>query len=79
MKTCTISIYLAYSMAVYVVASLFYLVFTRSLGTPFNDSLTKKQRGIKDASVGQRRNIFMKGIALGAVIMLIFRPFKECA
>jgi len=78
MANCTVSVYLAYAMAVYTIASLFYLFSTRSAGTPFNDSLTKKQQAIKAKSSTKRRNIFYKGIALGAILMLVFRPFKEC-
>ena len=36
---CKISIYLAYGMAIYLFASIFYLLFTMNIGTPFNDSL----------------------------------------
>ena len=39
---CVISVYLAYGMAVYCLASIYYLAMTRSIGTPFKDSLTEK-------------------------------------
>ena len=51
------SIYLAYGMAIYCLASIYYLVRTRSVGTPFKDSLTPKQIKIKKASANVRRNI----------------------
>ena len=50
MEMCRVSLYLAYAMAIYCLASLYYLVRTRSIGTPFNDSLTPKQIAIKDKS-----------------------------
>ena len=52
------SIYLAYAMAVYCAASLYYIIRTRSVGTPFRDSLTPKQIKIKKESANIRRNIF---------------------
>ena len=48
------SIYLAYGMAIYCIASIYYLVRTRSVGTPFKDSLTPKQ--IKIKKVGVKRS-----------------------
>ena len=59
---CVMSNYLAYAMATYCVASLFYIVRTRSAGTPFNDSLTKKQLELKAESATVRRNIFYQGL-----------------
>ena len=36
-----ISTILAYAMSIYVIASIYYMVRTRSIGTPFKNSLTK--------------------------------------
>ncbi len=72
------SIYLAYGMAIYCIASIYYLVRTRSVGTPFKDSLTPKQIKIKKASANVRRNIFYQGIAGSAIILFFFQPFKKC-
>ena len=36
MDNCEISIYLAYAMAAYSIASMFYLVATRSIWYPFS-------------------------------------------
>ena len=77
--TCKISVALAYLMVVYILACIYYLVRTRSIGTPFYDSLTKKQKAIKSKAAAQRKNIFYQGI-IGAIIgMVIFRPFNQCA
>jgi len=78
METCKISIYLAYGMAIYLFASIFYLIFTRSIGTPFNDSLNEKQRIIKKKSSKLRGIIFVQGLFLGLVLSLIFKPFNKC-
>ena len=75
---CVMSNYLAYGMATYCVASLFYIVRTRSVGTPFNDSLTKKQLELKAESATVRRNIFYQGLVLGVVLCFLFRPFDQC-
>ena len=55
---CKISVYLAYGMAVYCLACIYYLVMTRNIGTPFRDSLNENQLKIKMESAAIRRNIF---------------------
>ncbi len=75
---CLISPYLAYGMALYCIASAYYLIRTRSVGTPFRDSLTAKQLKIKAASADVRRNIFYQGVAGGFAVLLLFRPFASC-
>ncbi len=72
------SIYLAYGMAIYCISSVYYLLRTRSVGTPFNDSLTPKQIKIKKESATVRRNIFYQGIAGAAAALFFFQPFKKC-
>lgn len=78
MQACRISIYLAYAMAVYCIASLFYLIRTKDIGTPFKDSLSPKQKEIKKKSAAKRRSIFIQGIIGGAVLLFFFQPFKQC-
>ena len=78
MTNCKMSIYLAYSMLIYVFASLFYLVLTRNLGTPFKDSLTKEQNIIKNKSAAQRRRIFYMGLAVGLILIVVIQPFQKC-
>ena len=78
MDVCRMSIYLAYGMAIYCIASIYYLVRTRSVGMPFKDSLTPKQIKIKKESANVRRNIFYQGIAGSAIILFFFQPFKKC-
>jgi len=72
------SIYLAYAMAVYCAATLYYLIRTRSVGTPFKNSLTPKQIKIKKESSNIRRNIFYQGIIGSAVLLFFLHPFKKC-
>lgn len=44
MDNCTMSVTLAHGMLIYILASVFYLLRTRTIGTPFNDSLTEEQK-----------------------------------
>ena len=75
---CEISIFLAYSMSAYIIASFYYLLFTRAIGTPFKDSLTSEQIKIKENSANKRRAIFYSGIIFAVGILYYMRPFSEC-
>jgi len=75
---CKISKYLAYAMAVYTLASVYYMGRSRSVGTPFNDSLNDEQRKIKMESARVRKQLFVEGILGSLVILFIFDPFKSC-
>tara|TARA_X000000950_G_C13459346_1_gene475219 strand:+ start:181 stop:333 length:153 start_codon:yes stop_codon:yes gene_type:complete len=48
------------------------------VGTPFKNSLTKKQLIIKKESAKVRRNIFIEGLIVGLLVIIIFRPFNKC-
>ena len=78
MKNCTISVYLAYTMAAYFFSSIYYLIVSRFVGTPFYDSLTKKQEEIKNKSVKTRRNIFYQGMIISLLGLIFFKPFHVC-
>lgn len=75
---CRVPIFLAYLASIYIFSSIFYLVATRNLGTPFNDSLDDKQKIIKAKAVKQRKFIFYKGMLLSFVLLIVFPPFKNC-
>jgi len=78
MKTCTVSVYLAYTMTAYFFASIYYLIVSRFVGTPFYDSLSKKQLKIKQKSVITRRNIFYQGTIISLIGLILFKPFHVC-
>jgi len=78
MNYCKIPIVLAYAMMIYVLASAYYMIKTRSIGTPFKDSLNKQQLQIKKESAKIRSNIFYQGIGFSFIALLIFRPFAKC-
>ena len=75
---CKLPIWFAYLMLIYISACVYYVIFTRNIGTPFNNSLFDYQIQIKNDSADQRRNIFYTGIVVSTVLFLIWRPFKAC-
>jgi len=65
-------------MAIYCLASIYYFVMTRDIGTPFKDSLTEKQIKIKRESTKIRREKFFQGLAAGTLLMILTQPFNKC-
>ena len=78
MKQCKISIYLAYLMIIYIFGSIYYIIMTRNIGTPFKDSLLNYQKIIKKKSSNIRKKIFIKGIIIAIILCIIFKPFNAC-
>ena len=62
---------------VYVVASLYYIMATRHMDTPFHDSLTEEQRAIKKQSAARRGGIFQMGLLLGGIGVMFTSPFQR--
>ena len=76
---CKISIYLAYLMSIYTIASLYYLGYTAAfVGTPFKDSLTEEQKKIKKESASTRKSVFVQGLGLALLICVLIKPFESC-
>jgi len=75
---CKVSIVLAYAMLAYTFASVYYMVNTRNIGTPFKDSLNQEQIAIKKRSANIRRNIFRNGMLIAIVGIFILKPFAKC-
>ena len=69
---------LAYAMFIYIVGSIYYLIMTRNIGTPFKNSLSRRQLEIKAMAVQQRKTIFYTGCGIALLAAIIFRPFKRC-
>ena len=80
MSECKVSIILAYVACIYIMASIIYLIITRSYGTPFNDAIKKYPElvKIKKKSSIERRDVFFKGLAISIIVMCIIKPFTEC-
>ena len=78
MHKCEYSVYLSYISLIYMFASLYYYIRTRSIGTPFNDTLSEEQIKVKKESGRVRMRFFVHGLVLGFIIILLLQPFKEC-
>ena len=80
MNQCKVSVVLAYIAFIYILASVIYLIASRSYGTPFKDAVSKYPElvEIKRESVNKRMVLFLRGIIFSLIILLIARPFKSC-
>ena len=79
MSECKVSIVLAYFASIYIIASIIYLLITKSLGTPFNDAIQKYPElvEIKKSSI-ERRDVFLQGLGVSIIIMCLLQPFSKC-
>lgn len=73
-STCMVPKFIAYPALVYALASIYYLIATRDIGTPFNDSLNQDQRKIKEQASYLRYRIFMTGVLLSTVFLVLSQP-----
>lgn len=74
-----VTIAFARAAFVYVIACVGYLLMTRQIGTPFNDSLTEEQKKIKREAASIRRSAFIKSLLIGCVIVAALKPFTKIA
>ena len=81
MNKCEVSIVFAYFALIYILASGYYLLITRSYGTPFYDAVKKHPElvSIKKQSAAKRAKAFYCGVFLSIIAAWYFRPFKSCA
>ena len=79
-KLCQVSVILAYLACIYIISTIYYLIVTRSYGTPFKDALEKypELKKIKMKSAHERGNAFYVGLAIGVISMVILKPFGDC-
>ena len=75
--SCTVPTTLAYFLIIYAMSNVLYLLFTRNIGTPFMDSLTKKQQNIRAESSRQRRQIFFVSLLASTFLVYWMKPFKS--
>ena len=68
---------LAHLLVIYALSNVFYLLFTRNIGTPFADSLTEQQKQIKADSGRQRRQVFLVSLVVSSFLVYWFRPFQK--
>ena len=76
--TCVVPIAMAYLAIAYIAGSIIYIIATRCIGTPFNNSLTQKQVELKKRSARVRGMIFGAGFLVSLVILLLWAPFTQC-
>lgn len=70
-----ITYFLATLAALYISTSVYYLIRTRCIGTPFKDQLTRypELKQTYDRSVQVRRRIYKEGILLSLVILIVVK------
>ena len=74
--TCPWWAWVAAALAVaYTLASIVYLVGSRAMGTPFNDSLTDEQRRLKSASSKKRGALFLVSFAVSLLLFVLIMKF----
>jgi hypothetical protein len=61
----------------YAIACVIYLLLTKSLGTPFKDSLTEAQMRIKRHSVRKRGYAFLMSSILSAALLAWWKPLSD--
>jgi hypothetical protein len=67
---------LAYAASAYLIASIIYLLVSYCcLDTPFKNSLTEEQKQIEVLSASTRSRVFWGGIAIGIVVLWLWKPF----
>ena len=76
-KQCYIPQLLAQILLIYLLSNVLYLIFSRNVGTPFNDSLSVQQKAIKAESSTMRRNIFLVSLLVATLIIKYLKPFKN--
>jgi|TARA_B100001093_G_C26708850_1_gene962514 cell division protein FtsW (lipid II flippase) len=75
---CKLPIPLAYAMLTYIIGSIYYVIFTINISTPFKDSLNEEQKKIKSESSKVRRQIFYQGLGVGIIMIIFINPFEKC-
>ena len=80
MKFCQVSTALAYVASAYIIASIVYLIITRSYGAPFKEAVNKHPElvEIKNESANKRKRAFYMGIGASIILLVLFRPFGKC-
>lgn len=74
MKTCQVAVPLAILSTLYIIASGYYMIRTRTIGTPFNDALQSYPDLvlIKQNSAKQRYRIFYEGLVVGIILLVLY-------
>ena len=68
----------AYLFTAYTLASVYYLIMTHDIGTPFKDSLTSEQIELKKKASLVRGYTFFMGIVISVIFLLLTQPYSLC-
>ena len=79
MNTCKVSIPLAILATTYIIASCYYVIRTRSVGTPFSDAVTQypELMAIKQKSARTRYRVFYEGLVFAIILLLSFHLINK--
>ena len=72
----TVTVWSANAAFVYAFACVYYLIVTRTAGTPFTDSLSEKQIVLKRRSAEVRGSAFVVGLLVGCFFVTALAPFR---
>lgn len=67
---------LGYIALAYILTAVLYYVVTRFVGTPFNDSLTERQKRIKACSARTRGAVFLLSALIATALLVVVRPLR---
>jgi len=69
---------LAISAFIYILTCIYYIIQTRSFGTPFKDAVAKfpELQKIKNESAKRRKNVFINGLLISIVIVFVINPYN---
>lgn len=71
---------LAYVAAAYLIASIFYMIGARYVGSPWKEAMKRipeELLAIRAQSVETRRNLFLGSLGAAILTLLLWRPFQE--
>ena len=66
---------MAYYGIINIFCTLYYLLTTINVDTPFKDSLTNEQVKLLKISTIKRSKIYLEGLILVGVILFVIKPF----
>ena len=73
-----LTVYTAYILSGYMIASIFYVVMTMKTHSPFRASLTMSQIDLLKTSESKQFNVFLLGASIATAILFWTRPFRFC-
>ena len=77
---CDISVVLSHLAFIYIGSSIFYLIVTKNMESPFMDAvkLIPELVEIKKKSSINRKRVFYTGVLISILLLLVLKPFINC-